>query len=220
MKSYQYNKDYFTKNWQGSYLSQKENPTYRKKVSEIMALGFNKGRVLDIGCAYGFLLKAFEEKGFKTYGLDIASFALKKARKYCQAKLFKVDISCEKIPIKNNFFDIVISIFSLEHIENYSFMLRECFRVLKIGGLLYILIPANKRWFGDDHHINYFTQESLVYALKKKGFSIIKIGEEGGWFQIPFGVIRLILHRNTNFNFVPQGTGSFISCFCKKDKKV
>lgn len=219
MRDLQYNKNYFTKNWKGSYHSQRENPTYKKKVGEIIALGFNKGRVLDIGCAYGFLLKAFEERRFETYGVDISSFALKKAKKYCKAKLFQVDISREKIPLGNSFFDIITSVFSLEHIENYNLALRECFRLLKEGGLLYILIPIRKRWLDDDYHINYFTQESLIYALEKNGFSVIQIGEEGGRLQIPLGLIRLLLRGNTNLNFVPKGTGCFISCFAKKVKR-
>lgn len=220
MKNLSYNQNYFRNNWCGGYISQKENPTYRKKVSEIIALGFNRGKVLDVGCAYGFLLKAFEEKSFETYGLDISSFALKETKKQCQAKLFKVDISSERIPVKSNFFDIVTSIFSLEHVENYSFMFKECFRVLKRGGLLYILIPTRKRWLDDAYHVNYFTRESLVYALKKNGFSVIKIGEEGGRFQIPFGLTRWLLRGNTNFNFIPRGTGCFISCFSKKNKQI
>lgn len=219
MKTQNYEKEYFEKNWQNSYLSQRDNPTYQKKVKEIISLGFNKGKILDIGCAYGFLLREFDKKGFFTYGIDISSFALKKAEKFSNAKLFKIDISKEKTPFKNNFFDIITSIFSLEHVENYSQMLRECFRVLKKHGLLYILIPIKKRWLDDKYHVNYFTKESLIYSLKKNHLSVFKIGEEGGIFQNPFGFIRLIFNGNTNYNFVPKGTGCYLSCFSLKGEK-
>lgn len=211
-----YSQNYFTKHFKKGYQNQVLNPTYKKKVKEIMALGFKKGKVLDIGCAYGFLLKEFEKQGFKTYGLDISAFALKKAKKICQTKLFKLDISSEKIPLKSNRIDIVSQLFLLEHLENYYHCLKESHRVLKKGGLLFLYLPTIKRWFNDKTHINIFTPESLGAVLRKTGFKILKLGEEGGMFMYPLGILRLILKGNTFFNFVPSKTGSFICCYAKK----
>lgn len=211
-----YHQDYFTTHFKKGYQAQATNPTYAKKVKEIIALGFKNGKVLDVGCAYGFLLKEFEKQGFKTYGIDISGFALEKAKKNCQAKLFKLDISSEKIPLATRSVDIVSQMFLLEHLENYQHCLKESQRVLKKNGLLFILVPTIRRWFADKTHLNIFTSESLKAVLEKTGFETLKIGEEGGLFMYPLGLLRLILKGNTFFNFVPIKTGSFICCYAKK----
>lgn len=211
-----FRKDYFTKHFKKGYQSQATNPTYAKKVKEIIALGYKKGKVLDIGCAYGFLLCEFEKKGFATYGIDISDFALKQAQKNCQARLFKLDISKEKIPLRKNFFNVVTGVFLLEHLENYFHCLKESHRVLKKGGLFFGYVPTIKRWFNDKTHLNIFTPESLKAVLQRSGFKILKLGEEGGVFIYPLGILRLAFKGNTNFNFVPQQTGSFISFFATK----
>lgn len=212
-----YSKNYFNKHFKNGYQNQASNPTYRKKVKEIMALGYKQGKVLDIGCAYGYLLKEFEQMAFETYGIDISNFALKKAEKICQAKLLKVDVSLEKIPLKSNSIDIVLQMFLLEHLQNYYHCLKETHRVLKKSGLLFIYLPTIKRWFGDKTHLNIFTPESLKVVLKKMGFKIVKLGEEGGPFMNPLGVLKLIFKGNTYFNFVPGKSGEFICCYAKKN---
>lgn len=211
-----YLEDYFDNQFCGGYESQADNPTYEKKAKEIIALGYKKGKVLDIGCAYGYFLRQFEMNGFTTYGIDISTHALKEAKKNCLAKLFMVDVSREKIPLDNVSIDVIVEMFLLEHLENYFHCLQETYRVLKKGGLLFIYLPTERRWFNDKTHINLFTLHSLRFILEKLRFRILKLGEEGGQWQIPLGLARLIFQGNTYFNFVPSGTGSFICCYAVK----
>ena len=49
--------------------------------------------------------------------------------------------SAEKIPEKDNFFSLVISQESLEHIKNPTKALSEIFRVLKKDGIFYCQVP-------------------------------------------------------------------------------
>ena len=45
----------------------------------------DRGRLLDIGCAYGFLVRE-ASKYFESFGIDISSFAVKKSKEYCKVK--------------------------------------------------------------------------------------------------------------------------------------
>lgn len=216
-KDTKYGPNYFNNHYKGGYESQSQNSVFQKKYFEAVALGFTKGRVLDIGCAYGYFLKPFSEAGFETYGVDISSYAINKARRlFPEANFKKCDINQEKLPFQSKHFDIVLQIHLLEHLENYYHALLESSRVLKKGGLLFIYVPTERRWYEDETHINVFTTKSLATILKRIGFEVVKIGEEGGKFQNLFGIVRLIKNKNTLFNFVPSNTGSFISCHAVK----
>lgn len=210
-------KEYFEKYSQGQgYEKQKDNPTFDKRIKELAYLGHAKGRLLDVGCAFGFFLAKAEGADFKTFGIDISKFAIEKAKKNCKAKLFILDISKEKLPFLSNFFNVVTMFDTLEHLENYTFALREVHRVLKKNGILHIHTPVGERWTKDPTHLNYFPSWILKLILKRLKFTILKLGEEGGKFQIPLGLFRLTTKGTTYFNFVPTGTGSFVSCYAKK----
>ncbi len=212
-----YSNKYFDKHYEGGYETQANNPVFAKKFKETVSLGLKKGKVLDVGCAYGYFLKPFIEAGFDSYGVDVSKHAIKTARKLFPEATFKVcNIDTSHLPFADNFFDSVIQIFLLEHVENYYQTLKECHRVLKKGGILFIYIPTERRWYGDETHINIFTTKSLSTTLERLEFRVVKIGEEGGRFQNLFGAVRLIKNRHTMFNFVPSKTGSFISCHAIK----
>lgn len=217
MKKINYSRSYFEKYGTGhvNYNNLKINPTFKKIVNEIKYLGF-KGKVLDIGCAKGFFLAECQKNNFEVYGVDISSYIVNHAKKFLKTnKIYKIDLTSEKLAFKNNYFDIVTMLDSLEHIENPQNALREAYRILKKGGLLHIRLPGFDRGLLEQSHVNFYNTKSLTTLLEKHNFQILKLGEEGGFLQIPLGLIRILLKQNTYFNYVPLG-GIYISCYCKK----
>ncbi len=75
-----------------------------------------ESRVLDIGCAKGFLLHDFLEEipGVTVFGLDISDYALRNATE--QVKPFLRMGNAKELPFADNFFDLVVSINSLHNI--------------------------------------------------------------------------------------------------------
>lgn len=89
---------------------------------------FKPKRVLDIGCALGFLVQGFNDIGIETYGIDISKWAIKHAKPNCQV----VDIT-KGIPFEDNYFDLVTCFDILEHIpvQFHEFVFSEIARVCK-----------------------------------------------------------------------------------------
>ena len=60
-------------------------------------------------------------------------------RNYTFAEYPKIDM--QKLPYKENSFDMVVHSDTLEHVENSLIALQECFRVLSKNGVLFYTIP-------------------------------------------------------------------------------
>jgi len=139
-------------------------------------------KVLDVGCGTGKLVKFLNENGFQAYGCDTAEIAVKTAQKNNKKNAI-LKASATKLPSKNNSFDLIASISTIEHLtqkEIVSF-LKEAYRVLRPQGFLFIITPnfaspwrfiQGRKWFGysDPTHINFFTPLSLAKLLKDYDF--------------------------------------------------
>lgn len=180
-----YNKDYFNgKNsffWKMGYgrfsklyfdnLFEPLKP-YIKKTKE--------GKVLDVGCAYGFLLERFPDT-FEKFGLDISEYATKEAQRRLPAATLKVSSAESELPFPQNFFDIIIFNDVIEHLENPGVALENIRKVLKTEGILYINTPnlnllrrkvlayADKK----EHHISLFSHRALLSLLAETGFKVV-----------------------------------------------
>ena len=74
-----------------------------------------KSKVLDIGCAKGFLVKDLVDLGIDAYGLDISKYAIENAQLDIKDRLTVG--SAEKLPFKDNEFDFVISINAIHNLN-------------------------------------------------------------------------------------------------------
>jgi ubiquinone/menaquinone biosynthesis C-methylase UbiE len=90
-------------------------------------------RVLDVGCAKGFLVKdlMLVNPGLEVFGLDISDYALKHCEPEVVGRLHKG--SADDLPFPDNSFDAVISLNTLHNFfrEGAITALREVQRVSK-----------------------------------------------------------------------------------------
>lgn len=132
-------------------------------------------KILDVGSSTGnFLLHC--PKGSAGVDADIKS--IEKCREIgLNAEV--VDLDAEKLPYKDNEFDAVNFISTIEHLKNPLNALFEIKRVLKPNG--YLLIRAkNVKWWKWDYWNNYnqytmITKESMRQFLEVTGFKNYKI---------------------------------------------
>ena len=114
------------------------------------AASFYKGaKVLDFGCATGWLTNAFADMGLQAYGIDISSQAISlsnKLREYRPlrpgAKVTTSVYDGKVIPYDDNTFDRIICFDSFHHVRDQNLALKEFYRVLKPGGRVAMLEPA------------------------------------------------------------------------------
>ena len=116
------------------FLAQKRTAKANSLLKQV-----RKGRILDIGCGsypYFLLNNNFTEK----YGVDPSL----KNTKLKNIKLKNLDVTKNKLPFKDNFFDAVTMLAVFEHLdhEKINFVLKEINRVLNKNGVLVITTPA------------------------------------------------------------------------------
>lgn len=107
-------------------------------------------RVLDIGCAKGFLVSALRMVGYNAMGIDISEYAVQQANDYVKPFLQTAELGKENLPYDSNSFDVIICMGTLEYVPDQDFAVSEIDRVLKPGGTLLITTlestPANDRY--------------------------------------------------------------------------
>jgi len=95
---------------------------------------FNPTKVLDVGCAKGFLVKAFEDVGINAWGVDISEYAISKAPEDIRSKLYRVDLNRDILPFEDEYFDFVTFLGTIEYLNNHKHAINEIKRVLRDGG--------------------------------------------------------------------------------------
>jgi len=97
---------------------------------------------LDVGCAQGFYLSLALEKTKKCFGIDVPPHFITQAKKTGATCVVG---SAEKMPYKNNSFDVVLCTEVLEHVPNWKKAVKEIKRVLKKNGRAIITVPLEKK---------------------------------------------------------------------------
>lgn len=101
-------------------------------------------RVLDVGCAKGFLVKDLMKAlpGLEAFGLDISEYALMKCEPEVVGRLQRG--TAEKLPFPDNSFDLVISINTIHNLKRDGCIraLREFTRVCRRPENCFVQIDA------------------------------------------------------------------------------
>lgn len=116
---------------------------FRTELEELAGC-WQKGRLLNLGCAHGPDFLPFKG-GFELYGVDFSAEMLKLAEKYARkfgfdVKLALADIRC--LPYPDESFDWAISVATYHHLGGgeHEAALKELRRVLKPGGEAFITV--------------------------------------------------------------------------------
>lgn len=140
--------------------------------------------ILDVGCAKGFLLKAFLDLGIDAKGLDISSYALENAHPATRGKLLLA--SAEKLPFPNETFDFVFAVDLIEHLKNADKFILEANRVLVKKGRMCIFTVGvkNPNAPKDVTHINVQSASYWHKLFKKCGFKYKRLYYQVGYPHI------------------------------------
>lgn len=139
------------------------------------------GKILDVGCGDAQLyiyLKKYNPNSYTYYAIDID---FKHPNKFKGAHLKALDVSKDKLPYPDEFFDYIICSHIIEHLENPWHAMRELTRVMKKGGLMLFALPNNYSIYArikyvlfmnlpaytlTNNHYSLFTKDTMTKLLK------------------------------------------------------
>jgi len=184
-----YSEDYFHQN---DYIENITGRTYiANKYLTVVEQYIKKGRLLDVGCAGGVLLKLAKEHGFEVQGVEISEYATN------VAKEMGIDVKNSTLEDANfdpRSFDVIILLHVLEHLTDPLETLQEANRILKDDGIMVIdvpnvnmLGPKVRELFYNDvtksydegffklPHLNFFSPDTLTRMCKEAGFEVVSL---------------------------------------------
>lgn len=195
-ESYYIEREVWYKNYKKNY-NENEHPVprYRSIIADMKQLGYSSGKLLEVGCSKGLFLHLAAKTGYSVCGTDISEYATRYAKDNFGLTVYCSDLA--NAGFSNNSFDIVVMIDVAEHLEYPKEILKECYRVLKPGGLLVLDTPnedslINKisiflyniscskiKFFvqsnHDIEHLVYFSPSGMNKFLDSLSFKVLKI---------------------------------------------
>lgn len=124
--------DFTSSNWSNAELLH-----YRAIIDRVIT----SDNILEIGCGNANILKHYPALVPFYTGIDFSEKLMKANQKKFPGAKFLTINSSNELPVKSNFYDVVFSVFVLEHTIYPHIFLNECVRVLKKNGFLIILTP-------------------------------------------------------------------------------
>lgn len=148
---------------------------YKPYVANCIKYGM-PGKILDIGTGLGGFVECCTRYRLECIGLEADGWAVNEAKRRASIDIRQYHIE-DGLPFTNEEFSIIFTNQVIEHLpaENARFMLKECYRVLKNDGSLFIFSPCyyDKKERADEKHINLYTPSRLQEEVTKAGFKII-----------------------------------------------
>jgi SAM-dependent methyltransferase len=146
------------------------------------------GRFLDVGCATGFFINGIREHSeWEVHGVDFGGSAVRYAREQLGLEVRHGELT--RAGYADGFFDYIHVNNVLEHVVDPVAMLRECRRIVRPDGRVYLSVPngANdsrelidyykeERRPAHSHkgHLFFFPGDTLVAMFERSGFDAIQ----------------------------------------------
>jgi 2-polyprenyl-3-methyl-5-hydroxy-6-metoxy-1,4-benzoquinol methylase len=179
------------------------SPLLRRRLHRFLAplrAHRSSGRLLEVGCGGGLLLRIAEEDGWRGYGTEISPSCAELLRAQRGDAFFEGELP--DAPFAEQSFDAVIMMEVIEHLPDPSRYLAAAHRLLRPGGVLAITTPnmgglsgrlLDTRWrVVGDEHLNYFDRASLTTLLERCGFGRVTFSTTGIDFSM-FGTLRRLI---------------------------
>jgi 2-polyprenyl-3-methyl-5-hydroxy-6-metoxy-1,4-benzoquinol methylase len=153
----------------------------RRRLDRLLLEGRPPGRLLEIGCGGGERLAALRDVGWEVEGQEVdARAADAAARRLGGAKIHVGALADLGLPAAS--YDAIASSHVIEHVSDPEALLRECRRLLRLGGVLVAITPnaasSGHAWFGRDwfyldppRHLQVFTPAALAAVASRAGFA-------------------------------------------------
>jgi SAM-dependent methyltransferase len=183
---------------------------FRRLLQDIAAAGKSSGRLLEVGCAYGFFLDEARHC-FEVSGVEVAEDAVAA----CQARgLDVVQVADEAFYTRRGPFDLVVLLDVIEHLKNPDGLLRDLHKYTQPGALLVIttgdfdsllsrIMRRQWRLMTPPQHLWYFTPDAITRLLTRHGFQVEQITYPAK--QVPLALITYQVARYFGLQRLAKG---------------
>lgn len=143
--------------------------------------------LLDVGCGIGYFLEAARSRGWNVYGTEFTENAVEICRR---KEIIMHQGELNPGNYKAEYFDVIISIEVIEHINHPVEEVRKFSSVLRSGGAVYLTTPnfnslsrkmLKEKWnvLAYPEHLCYYTSRTLKRLFQKQNFTDQKIETTG-----------------------------------------
>ncbi len=164
-------------------------------------------KVFEIGCNDGLFLEQLKMRSQRLcVGLEPNSFAVKVARETRGLTVYETfldDTTVRDALATHGKFDLVVARQVLEHVSDIGHFFKSADRLLADDGMIFIDVPdvGPGLRVGDctiawEEHVNYFTEDVLVYTLDRFGFAPVELKK----FNYSGGTLAILAKRNKSAN--------------------
>jgi ubiquinone/menaquinone biosynthesis C-methylase UbiE len=203
-------------------LETNEYPRAREEFSCFEKYMPQNGLVLEAGCGLGPKLLYFEEKNYNIIGVDYVLSALARVKAYKAAvKLAQSDVHV--LPFSDASFEAYLSYGVVEHFPQGPHQaINEAYRVLKPGGLIFMMVPADnfltRFVYNEQNFLHKLRRVPLVRKLAGKP-PLVAREEVPTYFKLHGRDEMKNILKETGFNIVfdkPLGHSFnlFLCCEC------
>jgi 2-polyprenyl-3-methyl-5-hydroxy-6-metoxy-1,4-benzoquinol methylase len=194
-------------------------------------------RLLDVGCHIGVFLEIAQERGWEAWGVEPSHWAAGEAR---SRGLQVIEGTLDHAHLAEESFDVITLWDVIEHLTDPLRELREGYRLLKKGGLICIhtmniesllarLMGPRWPWLME-MHLHYFSRRTLGEMLRKAGFNVVKMVNQGRFLRLGYLTTRiepysspiagrlgkLVTALNLKKKAVPVNLGDLFTAFARK----
>ncbi|WP_051670170.1 class I SAM-dependent methyltransferase [Bryobacter aggregatus] len=134
-------------------------------------------KVLDAGAGEGQYRNYFRQQRYVGVDLGIGDVDWNYEGLDCIADLLQ-------LPLRDQSFDALVSVVTLEHVTDPSLVIAEMSRVARPGASLFLVVPHE--WEVHQHPHDYwrFTRFGVALLLDRQGWEILSIEPGGGFFRL------------------------------------
>lgn len=169
-----------------------------------------KGRLLELGCAYGFFLELAAKK-YEAQGIDISEDGVRNAKEKLGLNARHGDFL--NFPDELSSYDVACLWDTIEHLPEPFQYLEKLGKWVKPGGHLVlttgdfgsILARMRGRKWRQIHpptHLFYFDKKTISRALEKAGFRVVEFSYVGQYRSYRSMFYELFCLRHPNFSWI------------------
>ncbi len=190
------------------YTQKEKFEDYAREIMDLVPI--TSGKLLDVGCGLGWVVKEANNRGFKATGIDSALHFVTVGKEFLQVPIKTCTFEDFKAKEK---FDVIVFKHVLEHIKDLNSFLKKVKSLLTARGFIIVACPNinslmffvfKDRWYGLQaaQHIWQFTPKSIKKVFEQNGFISLAVVVRNldyqvlGWKKILF---KILIHLGNSF---------------------